>query len=125
MQRLNNDFYDDCFYLAPDKDFLANRIKMTGSCINKNIVYRCESLSYFDSPVERFVIGKMNFSKKKGDTCRMWVQFSGHEYLYYCWEGFYLGGNIISLNGFLGPGGIVTGEHTTRLVLTEKIRFKF
>lgn len=119
--------------IAGEQDTLANSIKRTDSYYSASPVYICESPLYHNSEIHNYVLGLRDFSKKIGDTCRMWTQFySGtvNSNRYYCWEGFYMiaerglnGKEYIEEHPLIADG-IVTGEHTTRLVLTEKTRFK-
>jgi len=115
---------DNIIHVAPQGDYLANIIRATGShcSIEHPEIYRCESRAYHSSAIHHFVLGKRDFTKQTGDTCRMWVKFSTqYDYLYYCWEGFYIHPEAFEKKTTVD--GVVTCEHITRLVLTEKIRF--
>jgi len=118
---------DNDFHIAPAGDYFANRIRATGSLCSKQHpeIYRCSSKTYCTSSVHNFVLGKRDFTKKIGDTCRMWVKFKSHDYLFYCWEGFYIDSKTFLFPEPTTLDGVVTCEHITRLVLTEKVRFKF
>lgn len=114
-------------------NFLASLIKSTGSpCLGNNFIYVCKSPTFCISPIHDFVLSKRDWSKKIGDTCRMWVKFyeDVDASLFYCWEGFYIKPERLSDGRYLIKGrqitidGIATGEHTTKLVLTEKVRFR-
>lgn len=128
---------DNIIYAAPQGDYLANLIRATGShcSIEHPEIYRCESKFHHNSAIHGFVLGKRDFSKMIGDTCRMWVKFyTQYDYLYYCWEGFYIHHEVFEKRAIVNGvviceprkttiDGVVSCEHITRLVLTEKIRF--
>jgi hypothetical protein len=120
---------DDDNKLNPVKsgDFFADIIKQTGSPVTSHHpIYWCQSYLCSTSVIHQFVINHRAFDKQIGDTCRMWVHFvdiADTDYsCYYCWEGFYIRPHHLKVKVTID--GVVSGGHTTRLVLTEKCRFK-
>lgn len=119
----------DDFHMAPEEDLLANIVRESGYCINKNLVYR-DVGNYFLSEektgeINNFILnGRTTFLKKQGDTCRVCIEFENYERIYYCYEGFYINA-FKKVFGERTLNYAFSGNHITRMVLTEKIRFKF
>lgn len=114
-------FKKNSFYLAPTANYFANRIRRTGSPFT-NDIYVCTSEEFEKALIHDYIIIPSKINKQIGDTCRLWLEYKDYEGLYFCWEGFCIDETFFKIGNPISR--IVSSDCMTRLVLTEKNRFR-